>query len=585
MPFDAVFLTAVTAELRQAVGTRVDKINQPSRETVLLQLRGPAGSWKLLLDANTGHPRLHFTTENFENPAAPPMFCMLLRKHLSGGRLLELRQPIMERVVELVFGCTDELGDPVEKRLVLELMGRNSNLVLVDGDGRILDCLRRVDFEMSEQRQVLPGLYYELPPGQGKQIPQQTPPELVESQLLRGQGTLDQWLLDHFAGLSPLICRELSHRLTGSSSTELSLLTLEQKQHLAARLSAQFAALDGPYVPVLLRREGKPRDFSYTAIAQYGSYMIAETCGSFSELLDCFYTARDRTERMHARTAALHKQISNLRARTARKLENQRKELEATYNREQLRQMGDLVTANLHNIQRGQTLLETENFYDPDLSMVRIPLLPTLSPQKNAAKYYKEYAKAKTAETVLTEQIARGETELDYLSSVLDELSRAETERDVSEIRQELTDGGYLRAQRQKGAKAPRTAKSRPRRFRSSEGFDIWVGRNNRQNDQLTLKDAMKRDLWFHTQKIHGSHVIVDCSAGEPGEATIREAAQLAAQFSQAAEGQNVPVDYTTVRNVKKPTGAKPGMVIYDHYNTLYVTPDSAWAERAEVKG
>jgi len=584
MPFDAVFLTAVTDELRQAVGARVDKINQPSRETVLLQLRSPAGSWKLLLDANTGHPRLHFTTESFENPATPPMFCMLLRKHLTGGRLMELRQPPMERVVELVFACTDELGDPVEKRLVLELMGRNSNLVLVGGDGRILDCLRRVDFEMSEQRQVLPGLYYELPPGQGKQIPQQTPPQLVESQLLRGQGPLDQWLLDHFSGLSPLICRELSHRLTGNASVELGMLDLDEKQALAAKLSAQFETLDGPWTPVLLRREGKPKDFSYTSIAQYGDYMVPETCESFSALLDSFYTARDRAERMRARTAALHKQISNLRARTARKLENQRKELEATYDREQLRQMGDLVTANLHNITRGQTMLETENFYDPDLATIRIPLSPTLSPQKNAAKYYKDYAKAKTAEAVLTEQIARGETELEYLSSVLDELSRAETERDVGEIRQELTEGGYLRAQRQKGGKAPKVAKLRPRRFRSSEGFDIYVGRNNRQNDQLTLKDAMKRDIWLHTQKIHGSHVIIDCSMGEPGDDTLREAAQLAAQFSQAATGQNVPVDYTAVRNVKKPVGSKPGMVIYDHYNTLYVTPDPDWAETAEVK-
>ncbi len=584
MPFDAVFLTAVTAELAQAVGARVDKINQPTRETVILHLRSQAGSWKLLIDANTGHPRLHFTTETYENPAAPPMFCMLLRKHLSGGRLLELRQEPMERVVEMVFACTDELGDPVQKRLVLELMGRNSNLVLVDGDGRILDCLRRVDFEMSEQRQVLPGLFYELPPSQGKQIPQQTPASLVESQLARGQGPFDQWLLDHFSGLSPLICRELSHRLTGSTSTELGSLSKEQKIAIAAKLSEQFAALNGPFTPVLLRKEGKPKDFSYTNIDQYGAYMTQETCQSFSALLDSFYTARDRAERMHARTSALQKQISNLRARTARKLENQRKELEATYDRESLRQKGDLVTANLHNITRGQTMLETENFYDPDLAMIRIPLSPTLSPQKNAAKYYKDYAKAKTAESVLTEQIAKGEVELDYLSSVLDELSRAESERDVNEIRQELTEGGYLRQQRQKSGKAPKQARLRPRHFRSSEGYDIYVGRNNRQNDQLTLKDAMKRDLWFHTQKIHGSHVIIDCSTGQPGKDTLRQAAQLAAQFSQAAEGQNVPVDYTAVRNVKKPAGAKPGMVIYDHYQTLYVTPDPEWAASAEVK-
>ncbi len=583
MPFDAVFLSAVTAELQQAVGARVDKVTQPSRDQVLLQLRSPAGAWRLLLDANTGHPRLHFTAETFENPAAPPMFCMLLRKHLSGGRLLELRQPPMERVAELVFSCTDELGDPVEKRLVLELMGRNSNLILVGSDGRVLDCLRRVDFEMSEQRQVLPGLFYELPPSQGKLLPQQTPAALLRGMLSRGQGTLDAWLLEQFAGLSPLICRELSYVLTGDTATELERLDEAARDRLADGLAEAFAALDGPFSPVLLRREGKPKDFSFRPIAQYGGWMTAETCESFSALLDIFYTARDRAERIHARTAQLQKQVGNLLSRTRRKLENQRKELEATFDRERLRQMGDLVTANLHRIQRGQTLLETENFYDPDMATIRIPLQPTLSPQKNAARYYKEYAKAKTAEGVLTEQIARGEAEAEYLASVLDELSRAESERDVAEIRQELTDGGYLR--RQHGGKGQaRTAALRPRRFRSSEGFDIYVGRNNRQNDRLTLREAAKNDLWLHTQKIHGSHVIIDCSTGQPGEQTILEAARLAAQFSQAAAGQNVPVDYAAVRYVKKPVGAKPGMVIYDRYQTLYVTPDPDWAAAAEVK-
>ena len=584
MPFDAVFLTAVRSELDQAVGARVDRVTQPTREQVLLALRGPGGSWKLLLDANTGHPRAHFTSENFENPATPPMFCMLLRKHLIGGRLLELRQPPMERVLELVFSCTDELGDPVEKRLILELMGRNSNLILVGGDGRILDCLRRVDYEMSQQRQVLPGLFYELPPGQGKLLPQEATDELLLSQLQRAQGPMDQWLLDTYAGLSPLVCRELSYDLTGSTATALDGFPPDRRELLARALKSRFDELSGPYTPVLLLREGAPKDFSYLPIHQYGDYLTAVPCESFSALLDRFYTARDRAERIRARTAALHKQISNLHARTARKLTNQRKELEATYDRERLRQMGDLITANLHQIQRGQTSLETENFYDPELATVVIPLSPTLSPQKNAARYYKDYAKAKTAESILTAQIAQGEAELDYLASVLDELSRADSERDVTEIRQELTDGGYLRAARTRGQKAPKSAALRPRRFRSSEGFDIYVGRNNRQNDQLTLKSAARFDLWLHTQKIHGSHVIIDCSQGQPGEDTIREAAQLAAQFSQAAEGQNVPVDCTAVRNVKKPVGAKPGMVIYDHYRTLYVTPNPDWAAAAEVK-
>ena len=582
MPFDAVFLTALTGELRAgAVGCRVDKIQQPERDTVILQIRGREGQQRLLLCASPNHPRIHFTQAPGENPAQPPMFCMLLRKHLVGGRIAEIRQPPMERVSELVLDCTDEMGEPVQKRLILEIMGRNSNLILCGGDGRIIDCLRRVDFEMSEKRQVLPGLFYQAPPAQDRLDPAQCSREDLEGLLARveGQKHLDQWLLDTFIALPPLICRELSRGFCGDTACDLAQC---DRAALAGYLAGEFERLaHGPYQPVMLRQEGKPKDFSYRPIGQYGDFCTQEIFESFSALLDGFYADRDRAERVRQKSQTIHKTIGNLRDRTARKLAVQRQELEATHDRERLRQLGDIVTANLHQIQRGQPRLTAVDFYDPDMKEIDIPLSPQLSPQQNAAKFYKEYTKAKNAEKMLTGLIAKGEQELEYLDSILDELSRAEGEKDIQDIRAELTDGGYLRRQdRKKQGKQP---SSRPMEFRSSEGYPIFVGRNNRQNDQLTLKAAEKQDLWFHTQKIHGSHVIVACAGQTPGDATITEAAMLAAYYSQAREGQNVPVDCTAVRNVKKPAGAKPGMVIYDHYRTVYVTPDPALCDRLRV--
>ena len=582
MPIDAVFLESLCHELQKSLLTcRVDKVQQPERDTVLLSMRGPAGGGKLLLTASPNHPRIQLTNLSFENPAQPPMFCMLLRKHLTGGRLVSITQPPMERLVALTFDCIDEMGTPCQKKLILEIMGRNSNLILTGADGRILDCLRRVDFEMSEQRQVLPGLYYHLPPTQGKRDPFQTPQADIQT-LLLAQTTpklADAFLLEHFGGLSPLLCRELAYRVFGNVDFDVSSLSPEEKTQAAQRLFEQLQALHtGEKTPVILLRDDKPWDFTCTDISQYGSLVACLPQQTFSGLLDSFYAKRDAIERTRQKTQAIRKTLTNLHNRTARKLQNQKKELEATFDREHLRRLGDIVTANLHQISRGQARLTAVDFYDPEMKEIDIPLNPAISPQQNAAKLYKDYQKAKTAEKVLTEQIAKGETELSYLSSVLDELSRAETERDIQEIRQELTDGGYLReTDRKKKQKLPA---SKPLRFRSSDGFEIFVGRNNRQNDLLTLKMASKQDIWLHTQKIHGSHVIIACAPETPPERTVTEAMQLAAFFSQAREGQNVPVDYTRVKNVKKPAGAKPGMVVYDHYTTAVVTPDETLVEK-----
>ena len=580
MPFDAIFLSAVRQELLPLTGSRVDKIQQPSRDTVLLHLRGRDGGGRLLLSANVNRPRIHLTQASFENPAQPPMFCMLLRKHLTGGRLAEITQPPAERSVSLVFDCTDEMGVPCRKKLILELMGRNSNLILTGADGRILDCLRRVDFEMSELRQVLPGLFYHDPPRQDKRIPAETDAAEIARLLDAAEPgrRLDKWLLDTFAGISPLIARELSFRFTGETDTPLGGLDVAA---LAAFLAREFSLPEG-FVPVLLQKDSEPKEFSYREILQYGDYLEETRCASFSELLDRFYTQTDRSERMRQKSQTLRKTVTTLHERVLRKLEHQRQEREATLDREQLRRMGDIVTANLHAISRGQTLLRAENFYEADAPIIEIPLKPDLSPQQNAAKFYKEYAKAKTAEKVLAQQLLQGEQEAEYLATVLDEPSRAESESDLAEIRQELEAGGYVRpADRRKQPKLPA---SRPMEFTSSDGYRILVGRNNRQNDQLSMKTARKDDLWLHIQKFHGTHVIISCAGVRPPDRTVTEAAMLAAFYSQAKNGQNVPVDVTQVRNLRKPNGAKPGMVVYDHYQTVIVTPDAALPDTLRTK-
>jgi len=570
MPIDALFLSAAAGELRSgAVGCRVDKVLQPERDAVVLQLRGAAGGGRLLLSASCNHPRAHFTALSFENPAQPPMFCMLLRKHLTGGRLASLTQPPMERLLDLEFDCLSELGEPAKKHLILELMGRNSNLVLTDGEGRILDCLRRVDMETSPDRPLLPGLYYHLPPARDKQNPMLASEQALARLLAErpADEPFDKWLLDTFGGLSPLGCRETAYRLLGDLDADASGVTAQALAGAFAKLQADADA------PVLLMKDAEPWDFYCLPVRQYGGYVQSRPAESFSALLDAFYGERDQKDRIRQKTQALRKLASNLHARAVRKQELQKKELADTKDREHLRRLGDLVTANLPSIRRGQTLLVAENFYDPELKPVEIVLSPTLSPQQNAAKYYKDYQKAKNAEKILTGQLARGEEEIAYLESVLEELSRAGTEREIQEIREELSAGGYLRGEN--GKKRMKLPASKPLEFCSPSGWRILVGRNNRQNDELTLKTAQKLDLWLHAQKTSGSHVIVACAGAEPDDETVTMAAELAAYYSQAREGQNVPVDCARVKNVKKPGGAKPGMVIYDRYSTVYVTPSA----------
>ena len=578
MALDAVCLRAVIEELRpQLLDLRVDKVQQPSRDQVILLLRG---SRRLLLNAGAGSPRIHFTELLRDNPAEPPMFCMLLRKYLVGGRVESLTQPGMERSAELALRVTDEFGRESRRTLVLEAIGRRSNLILLDEERRIIDCLRRVDSEMSPERQVLPGLFYELPPTHEKRPFTEGDEADFRAALAAAnpERPADAFLLDTYFGLSPLVARELVFQAAGDSGKRVYELTEAQETALwQAILALRQRVEDGDFQPVCLYRDGKPAEFSYLPIRQYGDLMENREMESFSALMDVFYESREREERTRQRGQDLIRSVTSARDRCRRKLAQQRQEFAKCQDRDQLRISGELITANLYRMERGQTKLTAENYYDPDCREITIPLDPLMTPQQNAAKYYKRYTKARTAEKYLTEQMALAQRDEAYLESVLEELRQAETEQDFLDIRAELRENGFLKRSGKERKELKRATK--PREFRTSGGWRVLVGRNNRQNDQLTTKTADYRDLWLHTQKIHGSHVIL-CSGGqEVPEEDLLQAARLAAYFSQAKDSANVPVDCAAVRYVKKPAGARPGMVTYTNARTLYVTP-----EEAEVK-
>ena len=581
MPLDAICLRALTNELKgQLLGARIDKVQQPARDQVVLLLRG---NLRLLLNAGPNQPRVQLTEVLRENPAEPPMLCMLLRKHLVGARITDIEQSGLERIVTFTVRNVNELGESGTRKLVLEAMGRRSNLLLLDEDGRILDCMRRVEFETSGARALLPGLFYQIPSPLEKVSLLDDPAGAAEL-ARRGGGaeeSVERFLLDRYLGISPLIARELSHRAFGASDAHFA-----DHPGGCERLAAEIERLaecvqENRFTPTMLSREGKPVDFTYCPITQYGAETAQTSFPSFSALLDAFYTERDRQEAAQRRGRELTRTVNAAHERVVRKLGMLEKEYAAAQDRDALRLCGDLITANLYRMERGAARLTAQNYYDENGAEIDIPLDPLLTPQQNAAKYYKRYTKAKTAEKHLREQIDKAIAERDYLESVQGEIALSQTESEFAELRRELQETGYLR--RSGKEKRGREKPAAPREFRSSSGLRILVGRSNVQNDALTRK-ADKRDLWLHTQKIHGSHVILCTENGAYDDASLHEAALLAAYYSQARDGSNVPVDYTSVKFVKKPANAKPGMVVYEPYRTVYVTPDEESMRRLEKK-
>ena len=572
MALDGAFLRHIKKELEGVLlEARVDKIHQPNREELVIAFRSRETACKVLFSARANSARVHLTQIALENPKQPPMLCMLLRKKLLGAKLTAIRQPELERLLHFDFDSIDELGDHVTLTLTMEIMGRYSNIMLTGPDGKIIDALKRVDAEMSSQRLVLPGLPYQLPPPQDKLCMLTAgPPELSAAlKALPRDMELSKALLTVLQGVSPVVCRELAHRV--GRGRELTAFTLDEEQqfrlsYFYQRWRETVEQVSGtPHIVVNLQK--KPQDFSFTDIQQYGTSAVVRQAESFSQLLDQFYLERDTLERMRVREQDLLRLLGTHSERLARKINAQKAELEQCAQRESLRVAGDLLSANLYSLEKGSSQVQLENFYADPPAPLTISLDPALTPNQNAQKYYKEYRKAKTAEEKLNEQIDLAGKELVYLDSVLDALARAENERDLAEIKEQ----GYIRSLRSKKEKP--AGISEPLSFTTSDGFTVLVGRNNRQNDKLTLKLANNNDVWFHVKNIPGSHTVLVTDGRSPTPTAMEEAAVLAAQHSKAKGSGQVPVDYTQVRHVSKPQGSRPGMVIYVNYKTIYVNP------------
>ncbi len=580
MALDGIFLHFLKQEIeREALGARVEKVSQPSKEELVLSLRNRTGAYKLLLSVRSNSPRVHFTKYAPDNPQTPPMLCMLLRKTLVGAVLTGLRQAGLDRVLFLDFDASNEIGDRVHPSLCIEIMARHSNIILLDENGTVIDAVKRIDAAKSSVREILPGVPYELPPAQDKvNLLQKDARAAYERVLAQGEARLSAALLHSLQGVSPIVCRELANRAAGEDLL-VSSLSLAQKSILLQELEALLKRVRGgsPEPEMVLDQEGKPVDFAFLPVGQYGSLMHVRAYPELSALLDDFYTERDRAERTKQRAQDLFRLLTSTMERITRRLNAQRAELAASEDREELRIRAELINAYQYTLEKGAPFYDVENYYDEN-RILRIPADPALTPARNAQKYYKEYRKAQTAQRVLTEQIAAGEQELQYIESVFDALSRSQSERELAEIREELAAGGYLKRRRSAKQKAPKALP--PMEFCTDDGFSILVGRNNVQNDKLSLKMAAKNDLWLHTKNIPGSHVILVTGGREPSGEALVQAAQLAAWFSRARESSSVPVDYTPVRMLRKPQGARPGKVIYDTYRTLSVRPSGELAQR-----
>ena len=555
MALDGIFLYHLKNEIAQfAAGARIEKINQPSKEELMLSLRSREGAQKLLLSCRADTAGIYFTSYPPENPAKPPMLCMLLRKHLTGARILSLEQDGLERIIKIKMQAVNELGDLVLFTLAVEIMGRYSNIILIDEKGIIVDALRRVDEGKSHVRTVLPGEKYVSPPKQDKLNIFEDDIDNIKTRLNLSDRLSSKAFQDIIMGVSPIVCREYENGI--------SVETIKK-----------YALNPQPVVVIT----DKPLDFTFMPVTQYGDLAQIKRFPTFSQTLDYFYRERVTRDRIRQRSVELFKTISNLQERAVRKAVNRRNELKDCEDKDKYKLYGDLITANQYALSKGSTVYEVLNYYE-DNSVLKIPADPSLTPVQNAQKYYKEYRKKQTAESKLTDFINQALSEAEYLDSVLYSLSLAATDSEITAVKNELIETGFIKSRIIQKKKEQKTLK--PFQYESAEGFLITVGRNNIMNDKLTLKTASNRDLWFHVKDTAGSHVIVKYDGREFTDKVIREAALLAAYNSKARMSSNVAVDYTSVKNVKKPNGAKPGMVIYDGYNTEYVTPNQTEIER-----
>lgn len=547
MALDGIFLYHLKNEIAQfAIDSRVDKIHQPSKDEIIINLRSRQGSKKLLLSCNADAARIHFTEFPPENPAKPPMFCLLLRKRLAGAWVTDIEQDNLERILKINFSGTDELGDKTNYSLIIEIMGKYSNIIFVGKDGKIIDSMKRVDENKSHIREVLPGVTYVAPPKQDKLNIFTDNIEKIREKIAQSRKGMYKAVMEAIKGVSPIICREFEYGLT-----------LDEFKKQAQNPTPTVVFTDAP------------KDFAFIDIKQYDNLATINHYDTFSQLLDYFYYERVRLMRIKARSADLFKTVTTLQERAVRKAINRTQELEDCKDKETYKLFGDLIAANMYRLEKGVPYYDLENYYDNN-KIVRIPADIMLTPSQNSQKYYKEYCKKQVAESKLNEFISEANDEADYFESVIDSLSRAETDGEITAIKAELASQGYIK----KGNDKKKEQKSlKPMHFKTRDGFDVYVGRNNIMNDKLTMKTAKNYDTWFHVQSAAGSHVICETSGNQISDGAIHDCAVIAAYFSKARESSNVAVDYTLVKNVRKPNGAKPGFVVYDPYKTEFATP------------
>ncbi len=578
MAFDAGMAMAVTHELSKTLtGAKIEKIYQPTSDEILLLCRNRGESRRLLICTSAGSARISLTEMSRENPKVPPMFCMQLRKHLTGAVITAFRMHGFERVIEMELSAYDELGFPCKKFLITEIMGKYSNLVFAEEKGevkKVLGAMKSVDFTTSSKRQVLPGMTYELPPAQDKKDPLTVTGEEVEALLASypRERTAEKFILDNFLGISPLVSRELAHRagVLGMQIAEI------QRTDVLWRAIKWFRETleNASFTPQMLSREDEmPFETAFFAIEQYGKSAFRTVFPSFGALFDAFWGTKEKAAAMRSRCHDMETVIHSAIQKLTRKIPQLEAELKECDEMETYKLWGDLITASIYMLTKKASFCDVTNYYSESLETVRIPLDGKLTPSQNAARYYKKYTKLKTARSYLTEQIAKAKEELSYLGSVSESMSRVENEEDILGIREELASTGYLSKQNTKEKQKARPDKG-IRRYLTTGGREFFVGRNNLQNDYLTTKMAKKSDWWFHVKGAHGSHVIMLCEPGEdPDAKDFTEAAEAAAYFSELRDGQNVAVDYSEAKNVKKPAGAVPGKVIYHTNYSAYVTP------------
>lgn len=584
MAFDGMVIHTVAKELNEVLkGGRIDKIHQPEKDTVTISVRTKEGAYRLLLCANPSCARVHLMSGTMENPMNPPMFCMLMRKHIGSGKITGIRQIDFERIIHIDIESYDEMGYLCQKTLVCEIMGKHSNIILLNKDEKIIDAVYHVDLSVSSVRQILPGLIYAPPPAQEKMNPLDTDKDKVKALLKNDSLPMYRHIMDNFSGISPLMAREAVFRASQDTEMQGENASGEQTDKTAYVFSMMMQNIrDGKLSPCMVREKesGKFVDFNVLEITQFEDMGEVTFFDTANEAAEAFYLKKSSLQSLKQKSGDLTKLVNTGIERCAKKLQIQNETIEKAKHKDKYKIYGDLITANIYRINQGDSSFICENFYSENCEEISIPLKTDLTPSANAQNYYKRYTKEKTAEHEAAKQRELTIKEIDYLESVKEAIMIAESGSEISMIRQELTEQGYLK---NRGGKRKEIKKSlpKPMHFVSDDGYDIYVGKNNVQNDYVTLKLSRSTDLWFHTKGIHGSHAIVRTpDAMEVPDRTYMQAASLAAYYSKARSSENVPVDYTEVKYVKKPSGAKPGMVIYTDYNTIFAEPDEELAKR-----